>query len=296
MTTSFDFDRLLGSVLEDGPQTAPPAVVEGALTRASVVTQRRAGIRALDRHAWPTGHRHERSAGVSVLPAASGRTLLLGLLVLALVAIGLAGASALRRDPSPMAPLRESAFVVPFEYSVPPGSLIRSTVSNSAMVAWVGGPDVVPSPFEAGNPAQQPAPSNVRGIIIGRGSEAWSHSSSGRFMLRTSPAGFLLDLREIANVSMGTIEQTTLDGRTALVTSLPGAGGTDIHVTGHMQGLGSISSYAIVNLPSSLIVADIDGTTVFILIWARTVADLETWLPQAHALVDSIHFLPEGQP
>ena len=38
----------------------------------------------------------------------------------------------------------------------------------------------------------KPTPSRqVRGVVIGRGGETWSHGNDGRFMLRTAPADFL---------------------------------------------------------------------------------------------------------
>ena len=89
---------------------------------------------------------------------------------------------------------------------------------------------------------------------------------------------------------MGAITETTLDGRSALTTQLPGIGGSDIHVTGRMQGLAG--TFALVTMPSRLIVTEIDGATVFVLIWARTSDDLDKWLPTADAFVQSIHFLP----
>ena len=292
MTTSFDFDRSLRSVLEDGPQAASPSVVESALTAARDVAQRRPVVGALDRLAWPA-RLHLAGATASIRRSAMGRALLLVLLVLALMALGLAGAGALRGDPPPKS-TATAAFIRPFEYEIAPDSLIRQTADLGSLVAWVEGPDAAPDPSEVVNPGRQPATANVHGIIVGSGEEAWSHGSKGRFMLRTPPAEFLADLRDIAHVPMGAIAETTLDGRPAVTTRLPGNGGSDIHVNGHMQGLSG--TFAIVTIPSRLIVGEIDGTTVFILIWARTSADLETWMPEADAFVRSIHFLPTSQP
>ena len=76
---------------------------------------------------------------------------------------------------------------------------------------------------------------------------------------------------------------------------LSGAGGTDIHVSGGMQGLG-VSDYALLTIPSRLTVADIDGVTVFVLVWALTAEDLDAWLPEADGIIGSFRFLEEGQP
>ena len=51
--------------------------------------------------------------------------------------------------------------------------------------------------------------------------------------------------------------------------TVPGTRGNDVHLAGRMQGLGG-QEFVLVNVPSRLIVADIDGDTVFVLIWART--------------------------
>jgi hypothetical protein len=185
----------------------------------------------------------------------------------------------------------------PFEYVIPAGSAIRRLDGGGVreLVKWVDGPDVapVPSPDNV-NPGMQPQPGHVRGVILGSAEEAWSHGNNGRFMLRTAPAELLTDLRDTANVNMGPIHGTTLDGRPALTAMLSGVGGFDIHVTGRMMGLSG--NYVLLNIPSRLTVADVDGTTVFILTWARTAADLDAWLPTADELIASIHFLPADQP
>ncbi len=113
-------------------------------------------------------------------------------------------------------------------------------------------------------------------------------------MLKTAPAELLADLRDNTGVHMGTIEETVLDGRPAWTAMLSGVGGYDIHVTGRMKGLSG--DFVILTIPSRLTVTEVDGTTVFILTWARTAADLDAWLPVADELVASIHFLPAEQP
>jgi hypothetical protein len=87
------------------------------------------------------------------------------------------------------------------------------------------------------------------------------------------------------------IEETSVDGRPALIATLPGHSGSDIHVDGQMRGLGG--TYVMVNMPSRLMVSEVDGETVFILIWARTDQELERWLPVADEFVASIHFVAE---
>lgn len=184
----------------------------------------------------------------------------------------------------------------PFEYVIPAGSAIRRLDGGGVreLVKWVEGPDVAPDPTPDGIDGGQPRPEDLRGVILGSAEEAWSHGGAGRFMLRTAPAELLADLRDISGVRMGTIQATLLDGRPAFTTMLSGVGGSDIHVTGRMKGLSG--NFVLLTIPSRLTVAEVDGTTVFVLTWARTATDLDSWLPIADELVASIHFLPAGQP
>ena len=285
MTATFDFDRLLESVLDaGGPQTASQAVVDAALTTTSEIPQSRPLIRSLDRRAWPAP-RFGRER----------RVLILAVIATALVAIGVVGAGVMRDLSTPRTLV--SRFVRPFEYVMPVDSGIRqSGWSLPEMVAWVQGPDVSPIASD-GDPDggtilyDQPQPGQVRGIVIGSGGEAWSHGPDGQFMLRTAPAEFLADLRDTVGTPMDAITETQLDGRPALTVMLPGTGGSDIHVTGRMRGLGG--TFVLVNMPSRLLVADVDGITVFVLTWARTADDLKAWMPLADEFVESIHFVAD---
>lgn len=231
-----------------------------------------------------------------LIPSRLARVLTLALLAAALGALALIGSGAFRRDLAP----KETAiwFVRPFEYSIPATSALRPAPDgpHSYINAWVQGPDVAPVP--SSTPlygGQDPESGILRGIIVASGELAWSHSEAGRFYLRTAPAEFIADLRDVAGVSMGPVEQTTLDGRPALTTVLPGLGGTDIHVLTPITGLVG-GGYVYVNMPGRLVVSEIDDTTVFILTWARTSDDLARWLPVADEFVASIHFLPEDTP
>lgn len=81
MTASFDFDRLLGSVLESGgPRSVPSTVVEAALAEAALVSQRRPLVRLLDRRAWPVPR-------FSPANPAAGRLATAGLILLLTVAL-----------------------------------------------------------------------------------------------------------------------------------------------------------------------------------------------------------------
>ena len=292
MTATFEFDRLLESVLDaDGPQAVPPTVVEAALTKSRAFKQRRPRVSALDRQAWPARHGPLRS-GSRTIPSPLARVLLMALIATALIALGVVG-SALLREPSVPKQLN-STFVHHFEYAMPADSAMRlSATSRFDMVAWVDGPDVWPiaSDEEAVGGVHEPQPGQVRGVVVGSAVEPWSHGAEGRFMLRTAPAEFLADLRDTAGSDMGVISATRLDGRPALTATLVGTGGSDIHVTGRM--LGPAGVFVQVTMPSRLVVSEVDGSTIFILTWARTAQELERWLPFADEFVESIHFVPD---
>ena len=92
MTATFDFDRLLGSVLEaDGPQAVPADFVDGALATAREVGQRRPISSILDRRAWPTRRGTAGFTATRVVVLA-----LVALLVLALVAVLVVGGPVVR--------------------------------------------------------------------------------------------------------------------------------------------------------------------------------------------------------
>ena len=104
MTPTYDFDRLLESVLETGgPQTLPGTLVATALAEARAVRQRRPIVRSLDRRAWP-------AARPSVADSTMRRYATVGLLILlilTLVAVaGLVGSRLLARPFSgPLGPI-----------------------------------------------------------------------------------------------------------------------------------------------------------------------------------------------
>lgn len=115
-----------------------------------------------------------------------------------------------------------------------------------------------------------------------------------RVGIRTDPSTFLEDLHTIAGVGFGTTAPSTLDGRPALTVRVnPTASRcnnadfpSDFH-TGSAGGDDFIS----LKMPSQLTIVEVDGVTVLVDIWARTEAELSTWLPAANAIVESIHFV-----
>lgn len=256
---------------------------DGSELRDSILQATRALPQA---RRWRIGH-------PAVSRARVGRVLLFALVATALGVLVVVGSGALRRDQAP----KETAvwFVRPFEYSIPAGSALRPAVDgpHRDVAAWVEGPDLPPQPSaETLYGGQLPGSGNLRGIIVASGEHAWSHSGTGRFFLRTAPAEFIADLRDTAAVAMDPIVRTALDGRAALTTVLRG-GGTDIHLGDPITGL-TARGFVLISLPTRLTVSEIDETTVFILVWARTSDDLVRWMPVADQFVASIDFLPES--
>ena len=81
MTATYDFERLLGSVLDErGPQTVDGTVIEAALAVARQHAQRRPVVTALDRRAWPTPR-------MSIANPRAARLATLGLVALLTLAI-----------------------------------------------------------------------------------------------------------------------------------------------------------------------------------------------------------------
>jgi hypothetical protein len=80
MTAPFDFDRLLGSVLDSGgPYLAPPGLVDISMEQAASFGQRQPLVGRLDRRAWPR-------AATALAPATSRRLMTLAFVVLLVVA------------------------------------------------------------------------------------------------------------------------------------------------------------------------------------------------------------------
>jgi hypothetical protein len=191
-------------------------------------------------------------------------------------------------------------FAVPFAYTIPPESGLRAdVVAVTELLGWSSG-DPVPGPSLDPTAAQVygPPANAAHGVMIGVG-PIWGHGStccppratpggSGRYQLRTDPAGFLNDLDKESGVPMGAIEQTAIDGRPATAADVQ-PGGTDLHfgpVQFGLTGGGYMFRY-----PSRLVAIDVNGRLVFVQIWAQTKAGLDEWLPTAMRFVESIRFL-----
>jgi hypothetical protein len=218
-------------------------------------------------------------------------------IALTLAALAVVATGALRSDLPPKS--TTTGFVPRFEYIIPIGSDLRPSAGGptSQIIAWIAGPEprsTTSDPRLYGD--QQPETGSLGGIIVAAGKSPWSHSASGRFLLRTTPAGFLDDLRATAEVPMGEVAETTLDGRPAIAARLLASASNDIHVTGSTTGLTGGGGFVLLNGPARITVAEVDGWTLFILAWARTDEDLDAWMPTADVFISSMHFLPEEGP
>jgi hypothetical protein len=214
-------------------------------------------------------------------------------IALMLAALAIVASGALRSDLPPKS--TTTGFVPRFEYIIPIGSDLRPSAGGptSQVIAWIAGPEprsTTSDPRLYGD--QQPETGSLRGIIVAAGKNPWSHSASGRFLLRTTPAGFLDDLRTTGEVPMGEVAETTLDGRPAMTARLAASVSNDIHVTGSTIGLTGGAGYVLLNGPAHITVAEVDGWTLFILAWARSDEDLDAWMPTADAFISSMHFRP----
>jgi len=284
---------------------ATPGLTDAAIKAMLDRRARRADAADL-RHQILTATRSERQrkrwrAGLPVLIHPSlARACLLAAVVAAIVGLGLIGSGAFQTDRTPMATAAD--FLRPFTYAPPADDAFKSVGEQSReMIAWVLFPDQ-PGRLDPDVAAteRQPGASGAKGIIVASAEQAWAHGNGGRFNVQTAPAGFIADLRDIGGVPMRAVADTTLAGYPALTvmllaTGVVGADITDVHVTANTSLSGLTTDNVVLNLPARLIVADIDGDTVFVLIWARTTADLDAWMPIANEFVESIRFVPEGQ-
>jgi hypothetical protein len=223
------------------------------------------------------------------------RATILALIAIAITGLVLIGSGAFRPRQAPTG--TAAGFVRPFEYAIPAHSTLHPSIGEPRreVIAWVEGPDHPPNPDSLPSYGGQNVVSdNLGGIIVASAAQAWSHGPSERFMLRTAPAELIADLRDTAMVPMGPIRETTLDGHPALTVMLVSPRLFDIHVNGPITSLSQ--DFVLLTAPSRLTVADVDGTPVFVLIWAHTAADMEALTPVADEFVTSIHFLPADRP
>jgi hypothetical protein len=178
---------------------------------------------------------------------------------------------------------RADDFVRPFSYVVPGGSNMTLPAFDDRIYPFVEA---------GGNPGSGPVgggPAVGRGVTVVSAQEPTVHGatqSGGRAPISTDPAQFMIDLRTMAHADLGEPAPTTLDGRPALSVEIRASNVGDFH---YRPGL---SSHVPLTNPGRLIVADVNGITVVVMIWAASPEYLDGWLPTATAFVNSIRFDP----
>jgi hypothetical protein len=188
-----------------------------------------------------------------------------------------------------------SIFSVPFTYEIPAGSGLENVGTREKAVAWAVGPNLVSpdSPATLSFGGENRATGNKHGVVVAPVMSAWGHGSAGRVPLRSNVDEFLADVDALLNgVDLEPVTTTTLDGRPALTTRTVigmSSNHSDLHLDGPITGLSGL--FINLTAPSVLIVADIDGVTVMVQVWAHTEDDLARWMPDARRFVDSIHFV-----
>jgi hypothetical protein len=213
------------------------------------------------------------------------RLALLAMIVIALVSALMMGIAAPRpaNVPPDWPTGRVDDLPRPFEYALPPGSALQPY--SDRMVEWISA--AAPgSPSESDPPYAQAV---SRGVVIATAETAWSHGN-GRVRLRTTPAALLEDLRGRTRLPLAA-SSTTVDGRPALTAMADPPGANDLHFTRSMEGLVGGTAYVIFTYPARITLVDIDGSTVVLLTWARSSADLAAFLPVADGFIDTIHFV-----
>ncbi len=178
---------------------------------------------------------------------------------------------------------RAGDFVRPFSYTIPAGSSLTLPAFDDRIYPFVEA---------GGDPGSGPSgggPAVGGGVTVVSAQEPTVHGvtqSGGRTAISTDPAQFIEDLRTMAHTDLGEATPTTLDGRPALSVEVRASSVGDFH---YRPGL---SSDVPLTNPGRLIVADVNGITVVVLIWAATPAYLDGWLPIGTAFVNSIRFDP----
>ncbi len=184
-------------------------------------------------------------------------------------------------SPTPVAPptvppLQTTEFSRPFSYVLPVDNSIRTAPPTEQLFQFIDG-------SFAGRHGMVVA-------AIARASVARCPGALGAVPIRNAPAALLEDLEAIGGFTLPSPTQGTVDGRVATVTrrnedSSPCAG--EFHIE-----TGLASDAISMTRPGSMILFDVDGETVLIDVWAINEAELESWLPTAMELVDTIQFVP----
>jgi hypothetical protein len=136
------------------------------------------------------------------------------------------------------------------------------------------------------------------GIRVGSAESAWAHdcgAGDARTPLRADPWGFVHDLRTIAGVELGWVEEsTTMGGHPALTGDQGRNEGciSDLHVGGDIAlNLVAGGDHLSLDDVARWFIADVDGATIFVRVSASTPAGLDARLPSALRFVKTMRFL-----
>ena len=212
--------------------------------------------------------------------------------------------NATRTKPSPTAEAvvkRMHMFPVPFTVTVPSDPTMKLIHHNGSVVAWAtfhAADVVVPSstvdPYGAtqAKPAMgNPGDGTGAGISFATADKSWVHANTPeRLLLAGDPASFLQALGDAPGMALGPVNSTAVDGRPALVADVLSRSDAHMHTNGILHGPASAQNMLPMGLPSLFFAFVVGDTTVYIQVWGATDEGLAAFLPEAMALIDSVHF------
>jgi hypothetical protein len=210
-----------------------------------------------------------------------------------IMAVGLLGGSALVAAAGESAAPTASSdvasdFVRPFDYVIPEGWAPNVVYSHPPLAMFAEA-----DPGWAFGDLQH---SGSRGILVADVTSVWVHgcppSASYLPVGGEGASAFLTDVQAMGGLDFEDLTVTKVDGHQAieaLSLSSGRCGVDDIHI----EGLPSFEDYIDLGIPSRLTVADIDGRSILVQVWAGSEFDLEEFLPIADEFIDSIHFVDQ---
>lgn len=274
----------------DGP---PPDLLARSLSRTAVASQKRP---------WWTGLR--QSLPQIGLSARALRLAYVGLVTMALLGAFLLGGTLVGNptdSPAPTASPSQAtgvpidAFIRPFEWTP------MDPQADHRIVPYRGPRDPVAYHWLDEASSISPDGGLYGSQVVGEYGIAIASAANAQpspcpdeappLYLRQSPTNLLFDLRAIGGAGIDPAGMWSLDGRQALFADLDPtrnlACARELIVNRHLGA----SEVLLLTLPSRFIVADINGETIIVQIWAQTAAGLVAWLPEATRFVDGIRFL-----
>ena len=133
-------------------------------------------------------------------------------------------------------------------------------------------------------------------VLVASAESAWVDGciAMDRTPIRGGAVGFVSDLRTLGRANLEPAGEASIDGHPALAFDhvlAPGNCSTaHLHVSDPIRGIVSPDGYIRLNMPARFIVADVDGTTIFVRIGAPTELMLQEALPAGLEFVASLRF------